>query len=371
LNEADTGDLLWRAIGETVKKAPGKPVKPVELLREADQQAAAYFRQPEVPYVLVTSLSVAELPRKSIRIGQNTVSSLKERGGQFPLPQVLSSPAHRFAFADHISSSRYRLVTVSTKGRSIHEGTDNALTDLHLLRGLWSLFATYGSWSFRFGSPGRKPLGVIHTGPVYTLHLPDGRAADDRFYWFDPDFTEDRPLFKDEGRWPAIEKNRRWAVRRLATCAYRQEFQDVLVRYAGALDQVNSSIAFLQMWSILEKITDTVGANYDETIRRASWVYAEEDRPIAREMLGALRNRRNEYVHAGKSGTHGDQIAYLIKSFIDPHLVRLLSNPFKVRNLSEYAQILALPTALSALKEQKRKFLQAIRALTPKPTDKE
>lgn len=369
LNEADTRAFFWRAITTTVKKSPGKPLNSADFIKEMDQQASAYFRQPEVPYVLVTSLSVEKLPAKMIRIGQSTVASLKERGKRFPLPAVLSSPVHRTAFSEHLSSSRYRLVRVSTQGRSIHQATDIALSDLHLLRGLWSLFATYGSWRLSVGSPKHKPLGVIHTGSVYTLHLSDGRAADDRFYWYDPDCTtEDRPLFKDDSKWAQIERHRRWAIGRLSAWDYRLEARDLPIRYASALGQLNPNLAFLQMWSILEKITDTVGSKYEETIQRATWGYAKDDRAITREMLGALRNRRNEYVHSGKSGTDGDQIAYLIKSFIDPHLLNLINNPFKVRNLREYGQILALPTDVCILREQKRKYSQAIRALAEEKT---
>lgn len=363
LNEADAEEIVWRAIIETVKKAPGKPVKPAELIAEVDQLAAAYYRRPETPYVLVTSLSIEKFPAKSIRIGQSSVSPIKERGKRFSLPEVLSSPVHHSAFSGHLTASKYQLVKVRTIGRSIHEGIDNALSDLHLLRAYWSLFATYGSWSLSFGSPKRKSLGVIHTGPVHTLHLPGGRAADEHFYWYDPDYTEDRPLFKDDGKWVQIEKHRQWAMKKLKASNYRLELQDLLIRYVGALDQLNPNLAFLQMWSILERITDTVGANYDDTIRRTTWVYAKNERPIALELLGTLRNRRNQYVHAGKGGTDADQIAYLIKSFIDPHLLYLINNPFEIRRLSEYGQFLALPTEIALLEEKKRRLSRAIRAL--------
>ncbi|MHB1426889.1 MAG: hypothetical protein ACYC3I_27345 [Gemmataceae bacterium] len=151
-------------------------------------------------------------------------------------------------------------------------------------------------------------------------------------------------------------------MKRLKSSSYRLEFQDLLIRYAGALAHLNPNLAFLEMWSILEKITDTVGGPYKNTIRRATWIYAEDERPIARELLGTLQNRRNQYVHSGKSGTDSDQVAYLIKSFIDPHLLRLIKNPFKIRNLREYGQVLDLSTDVSVLKAQKRMLSQAIRS---------
>ena len=56
---------------------------------------------------------------------------------------------------------------------------------------------------------------------------------------------------------------------------------------------------------------------------------------VAKEMLEALRHRRNQYVHSGRAGEDGDQVAYLIKSLVDPHLVSLIQNPFGVTSLKD------------------------------------
>ena len=360
LNETDALVILRSAIAKTAKKAPGRPLKHHELLAEADRLAASYFQQSESSYVLVSSLSVDNLTTKTIRIRGCVVSSLTERGSRFPLPEVLSLRTQGTPFLDHLSSSLYRLVKVATKGRSIHEAADNALNALNLLRGLWSLFATFGSWSMNVGQMSRKPLGVIHTGPIHTLHNCTGKLVEN-IYWYDPDFTKDRPIFSGNEKWAKIENKRQSAMKRLAVHDYRQELEELLIRYAVALDQMNPDLAFLQMWSILEKITDTIGANYDETIRRTVWLYSKESRLIARDRLESLRYQRNQYVHSGKTTNHGDQIAYLIKDFIDPHLLKLIVNPFKIRSFAEYGEFLAMPTDLAALEERRRKLVRAIR----------
>jgi hypothetical protein len=245
----------------------------------------------------------------------------------------------------------------------MHEAIERGLNALNLLRGLWSLIA--GSpWTIQIGGlQRRKPIGVIHTGPVHTLHHPDGRLVNDALYWYDPDYTEDLSLFQRVDQWPTIEKQRKWALRRMATFGYRQDLEDLLIRYAVALDQPNLSVAFLQMWSILEKITGTVGANYDETIRRTLWLYSDESRPIAKDMLETLRYRRNKYVHSGGSGQQADQVVYMIKSFVGPHLRTLLGNWFKVCSLQDYGQFLSLPTDVATLRERRRKMGIALRVL--------
>ena len=222
----------------------------------------------------------------------------------------------------------------------------------------------------RFGSPFRKPIGVIHTGPIHTLHFADGRPVDDDLYWCEPTFTQEQELFKYTDRWQEIEKNRRWATRRLAALDYRSDLEALLIRYAGALDQPDMEVAVLQMWSILERITNTVGSNYDEMIKRVVWSYWDVDRPVARDILQTIRYRRNEYVHSGKVGRDSDQAAYLIKSFVDPHLLKLISNPFKIRSLEEYGSFLALPTDITFLAQKRRNLAQALRVLSAKKSIK-
>jgi hypothetical protein len=212
----------------------------------------------------------------------------------------------------------------------------------------------------RLGSGRRAPIGVIHTGPVHTLHNSDGSAAKDEYYWFDPDYTTDHELFKQHDRWPELEKDRRWAIRRISKLPYRKELEEVLIRYIVALDQPNPNVAFLQLWGILERITNTVGGQYDETIKRACWVYVRKERPLMKEILESLRHHRNRYVHSGNAGHETEQITFRIKSFVDPHLARLLNNRFKVQSLQEYGDFLAYPTDLKALERMRSWSSRAI-----------
>jgi hypothetical protein len=194
--------------------------------------------------------------------------------------------------------------------------------------------------------------------------------VDDDLFWYEPTFTQEQDLFKYANRWKEIEKNRRWAMRRLAVLDYRSDLEALLIRYAGALDQPDMEVAFLHMWSILERITNTISSNYDEMINRVVWSYWDVDRPIARDILQTIRYRRNEYVHSGKVGRDGDRAAYLIKSFVDPHLLKLISNPFKIRSLDEYGEFLALPTDRTMLAQRRKNLAKALRVLSVKKRTK-
>jgi len=366
LNETDTWHIAWQAIVASVKSAPSKPVDPVKLIGRINDSAAKFFRAPLAKYVLVSSLSIAELPAKRIKVRDCVVASLKERGKRFPLPEALSAPVHRSAISNHIENTKYRLVRVSVKGRSIHDAADRALNSLHLLRALWSLSTARGGfWHMLGWIPSGEPLGVIHIGPIHTLHLPDGKLAADNLYWCEPDFTEDQAIFRNAKGWTEIEGIRRRAMKRLGALQYRSEMEALLIRYVRALDQLDMDVAFLQMWSILEKITGTIGANYDKTIKRTIWPLPEETRHSDQDILQLIRCRRNQYVHSGRTSDASEQAAYLIKSFVEPHIRILLLNVLGVRSLEEYAAFLSLPTKRNMLLGRKQRLAKAIRILYP------
>jgi hypothetical protein len=362
LNDHDTRMIVWKALEEVAKKAPGRPLAASEVLKAGDIYASAFFRQPFNKYVLVTSLSVDRFPAKRVAVRSSVIGSLKARGKRYPLPKVLQSASHRNYFAEHLKSSLYQLIRIETQGRSVFEGVDRAFDDLSLLRALWSFGATRGQWKMRLGKGPRKPIGVIHTGPVHTLHNPDGSPANDNLYWFNPDYTGDLDVFKGDHQWQELEKDRRWAMKQIAGLRYGRELAQLFTRYVSALDQSNPNVAFLQLWGILEKLTDTVGGQYDETIKRTCWVYAKKSRAVMKETLESLRHHRNRYVHVGSSGQESEELTFLIKSFVDPHLVRLLNNTFKVESLHEYGKFLSYPTDSKMLEKMQTWSSLALRA---------
>ena len=364
LNETDAWNILRSSLVASVKKCGGgQPLEEKEVITTADKLAAEFFRKELVLYTAVSSLSLKSFPAQSVQIGGCRISLLSSLK-RYPPPNCLQS--YR-PLATYRESSKYKFVKISTSGRSVYEAMDHGLRSLHLLRGLWSLFATYRSWSMSSGGSRKKLIGVIHSGPVHTLHNQDGKPAVDMF-WGESGWTEDRDLFDPEkDKWEIVDKNRRYAMRQLrkSKSVFQREMERLIVRYAIALDQTDHDVTFLQMWSVLEKITDTIG-RYDETVKRAVWPFTK-GRQLEKEILNCMRSRRNLYVHAAEGKGEPDQAAYLIKEFVDIHLVRLIQNSFDAASIQEYARHLMLSSDLKILKRERKLLGQAIRALTPSP----
>ncbi len=357
LNGHDANSIVRSAMLALIKRCGGKSaIDSATLLHEADKGAASYFRKRQRDFYLVTSLPVQAFPAKQIVIDTCRVTPLRSRD-RYPVPDALRYELAREGNHSKARRNRHQLVRVKTAGRSIFDAADRALEALSLLSGLWNLLGTYGSWSISSGPQRRKPLGVIHVGPFHTLHTADGKPVDD-LYWYEPDYAEHQEPFQPRRGWDGIEKKRRWAMRRLRQSPYHRDLRRLIVRYSAALSKPDPNVAFLQMWSILESITNTVGARYEDTVHRATWVFP--DGGLARDVLQYLRCYRNQYVHAARSDDHRDQIAQLIKSFIDPHLLCLLRNDLRLQSLEEYAACLSLPTSIDELKRRRERSARAL-----------
>jgi hypothetical protein len=210
------------------------------------------------------------------------------------------------------------------------------------------------------GHTKERPLGVIHAGPISSLHDPGGSPIADSM-WIEKAFISDEDLFIPKGGWKLIEDNRRTIMRWVNRLPYKRDAESLMMRYAVAVGQPDLQLAFLNLWSILEKITGTIGARYDDTIKMATWGW--RDRQMSIEILDSLRHRRNSFVHSATETDHREELAYLIKSFVDPHLIYLLRNEFRVSSLDEYAQYLSLNSDLPTLRRKRKIFGHAIRIL--------
>lgn len=357
LNDRDTHQLITKSLTEVVlKHGANRPITPTEFLESVNDQAAEFFRLKPRRYSLITTLSVKSLPRKSIRIDGCRITSLTSRK-RYPFPNRLIAALREPDFHLVEPDDSQQGVLVQTVGRSPHDAAERGMESLYLLCGLWNLFTTFRQVSL-FSILPRKPLGVVHVGPIHTLHDASGVPCIDEF-WYEPDYPRRLTSYSPPNGWETVEKKRRWAQRRIRNCRFEYDLRRLIIRYARALTRSDPNAAFLQMWSILETITGTIGRRYDETIKLATW-FIRNPR-LDREILSFLRSHRNQYVHAARSDDENPQIAQVMKYYVDPHLLLLLRNDLEVAGLDKYAGYLRLPTAVDELARKRSAIQRAIR----------
>lgn len=373
LSEIDAWNLVHAGLTEMAQAAPGQSISPVKLLRSVDRLAGAYFHEACKPYVLITSLSVKSFPTEKILLRNCEIFSEPNPRAKYPLPSILASACGKdlHDHAELMSNSKYLPMAITLEARTVHSAVEKALATLSLLRGLWSLIATAGKLEFSlFGGGVAEAIGVIHNGIVHTLHYPDGKSVNDHLYWYNANYSKDKELFGPRNGWTRLEAARLSCMEKITNSRFGGELEDLLIRYAEALDQSNNDLAFLQLWGILERTTGTVGKAYDDTIKRTAWLFGDSSRLIVKESLNWLRFRRNQYVHSGQSGDRSEQIARMLKTFVDQHLLFLIENPLELNSMEEYAQALSLPTDLAKLEADYGIYGRALK-LRKKPPDKE
>jgi hypothetical protein len=359
LNDHDAWTIAKNSLVNACRSAGGgAPIDNARFLEIADTLAHEFARRPLRKYTLVATLSIKTLPRKSIHINGCTIRPLSSRG-KFKAPQVLVGLSQESLFRRHLEKSSYARVKVETTGRSENESALKAIDSLNLLRAYWTFPTVFRRWTHHFG-PGQlaKALAVVHLGPFQTLHFPSGECVADSF-WRDTDPQEDQNLFSPPVPWSELDNLRRRAMRRSVLLPYRRSMEHLLLRYIAALDQRDHDVSFLQMWTLLEYITGTIGGKYDETIERA--VCFVTPRGLGRQLLQCVRIQRNRYVHAAHSTIEPDQAAHLLKMFLELHLNILQWNAYRIASLDEYAKILALPCDIATLQTQKKRLSIAIR----------
>ncbi len=327
-----------------------------------NQKAAEFFRGSTKPRFLVTSLSINDLPSSPIKLDGADVRFVDR--SNFPFPANLLQ--HPGFLHNHITETKYKAISISTNQISVHQAFELGMNTLNYLRGVWNLQSTYKRRSIDFNTiPQRKWMADIHLGPLHTLH-DDNNTNAEMPWWYEPDYVEDARCFDPPYGWKDFEEKRITATDAIEALPYKAELKRLLVRYTLALDQANLDVTFLMLWGLLEKITDSVGNNYDLTVQRAVWGY--RDRAIAKEMLNQMRWRRNRFVHAGSSTADRDQLCYITKSFVDSHLVYLIRNTYKLNSIKEYAEFLSLPNSKERLMQMQEWYKTALELFPiPKP----
>jgi hypothetical protein len=338
LNENDTFQMVSEACTAEIKRlGGGKPLSANSLLSVVNKKASEFFRQPRKHRLIITSLSVDRLPTATVKPNGFEISQIPNRS-ELPYPRPLLD--NESFVSAHIKRTKYIPISIKTNEGTHHQAIHVGITALNYLRGLWNLFATYRTTEFSFSSyPQRKWLGVVHSGPLHTLHEESTNSANAVPWWYEPDYVEDAPIFLAKEKWNRIEDNLNWAMSKIDTSPLKKDLVFLFARYAIALDQSNLDLGFFMLWNLLETITNTI--DYEETIRRAIWKYS--DREIAKEILSQLRWRRNQLVHYSQSTEKREHLCYHAKDFVDDHLLTLIRNDFEVSNLQEYGEFLSLP----------------------------
>jgi hypothetical protein len=254
---------------------------------------------------------------------------------------------------------RYSAVRVSARARSVEQAAESTLDALDLLRGIWNLYFNRGvPWRSSYGR--RQPINTIVLGPIHSLHEPSGKLATDRFWW-SADYAGPRKPIRLAPELERLRNFERLIRRYLSKSSYREDIEASIRRYTRTLDSPHWNAAFVQLWGLLEHLTDTSNMGYENTIRRALFLYHKDERNYNRQILRHLRHYRNRVVHSGYETDEIELLLYQLKRFVERVLLyHIFATPSFSRR-EDTAQFMQLPADLPELQRQIRMMQLALR----------
>jgi hypothetical protein len=273
----------------------------------------------------------------------------------------------RIPFPEDEALDEHAAAWIYVFGRTRSEAIHKAGEALDLHRGIWN-FALNRSMGMRLPAPIRGPTNEVLAGPIYSLHLPDGTLAADHV-WFDPQYAKPQGSPRLQRKRDEVFRNEEGIRSLLKRSPYRGKLEDALRRYCRALDSVELSTAFLNLWSVLETLTVLKrDEGYDQLVKRALFIFPDQHWKTEEQVLHHLRRYRNTYVHAGsasdQTGAYLDQLRYYTEAMLEFHLRR--SQFFS--SLEEVARFLDLRPNVSDIEytietqeREARKAAEAVR----------
>lgn len=288
--EAST--IVWRALG----KAPA-PLTPESFIKVLNRELSAILSVKEQEYVLLTeiSLNCLDLPKSSKRED----AEIKFWPHDFPIRyrQSRTKLLYENGVSIKPTPEAYCKVTVSVRAKSPGSAFHKAMRALDIQRALWCLM-TNSVMQITFGGGIEKPVNGIRLGSKHTLHTTAGQEAFESI-WYEPNFKETSVFRLKKPR--VFLKNSKFAIRRISSCAYGERLSSSLIRYVRALDESDANTTFLRLWGAMEALATPGIANYDNVVKRCSFLYAES--AYHRQVLEQLREYRNASVHAGEESS--------------------------------------------------------------------
>jgi hypothetical protein len=161
--------------------------------------------------------------------------------------------------------------------------------------------------------------------------------------------------------WPHLKPRTDQIRRAIAGSPYREELEGVVRRYVQALDQCGWNTSFLQLWGVLETLTDTSRDRYEVTVSRVLFLTRPDRRDFHRQILRHLMNYRNRTVHAGYETPAIEILLYQLKRYVEDCLAFHLWWRPRFGSIGEAARFLDLPPDPERLKERSRSSRRALR----------
>ena len=323
------------------------------VLARAQEAQNEFLRLPLSNYVLLSTVSVKRGEYlRPVRMGGSSISFLKDRPRNFPIP-VLGSLRVR-----DTTPRDYSYVKIRVSAREPNQAGELAFDRIDSLRAIWNL-SLNGRTIQRSssGSGGYEPVNHVVLGMVHTLHHPNGTQPERSGLW-----TSAKPkpvaVYDLSKHIESVKRDEAFVRSQIRRCTFGETLLGHLRQYCRALDESDLENSLLRLWAVLEKLTAPPKGTYDALVRRTSFLW--EDFTEARLVLNYLRDHRNELVHAGSSPPDTERLLYQLKDYVEHTLWFLINHAHRFSSMEEVWSFWDLSPNVEELRARVRQHRRAI-----------
>ena len=268
----------------------------------------------------------------------------------------------------------YTYVLVHVEARTPSAAFDLGRAKVDTLRASWSIMQR-PTQTRSFGRP-PPPLSVIRWGPLSTIHTVEGSPCDG-VAWIDESFRPNEPTHQVSSA-SVLRKQEAWVRKRLVALNVRPKLERLLRGYVSALDNRDTSPAFVELWSVFEHLTGGLARNggYETNLRKAKACFQFSDETSSNwfwQELKHLHRLRNSLIHRAYAGLGGErderherrmrvqQLRWIVEGIFR----FLLANVHSVGSLERTYELLDLPLSPVLLRSRRKLYSQPIRLHSP------
>lgn len=324
------------------------PLNKETFLAAAATEARAHSAKPIQEYAVLTAMSISpSLMPKAITWGDCQITTLK---GAYPKKYGNRiALLHEFNEVKDDTPINYCRLIIRVKSKSPARAVSLALVQLNEIRAMLNFFA---NWTFEYTGGFMNPINKIRLGRVHSVHHLDGALATETI-WHEPNFkstTEYHDTNSDD-----LYKRARRFLDRLRGIPYAVDVKESLAQFVRGLDEQDANVAFLRLWSALERLTTS---DQEALIRRCSFI--SSDRAARVLTLRHLQKYRNDAVHEGVETDNAKRETYLLLDIYRAMLRFHLANGFLFASLAEANEFLDYPPDVNILRRKRRLLERAI-----------
>ena len=344
--EIDGREIIRKAIISTRKDE--KFTKSL-LLKEINLQEKEYLSKPNKRYVITSSLSLC-VPNnfRRIYVGNTQIIIEPYLPNRFAKEEEnIKKDAASQILAP--APENYASIRIHVTAKTLADAFDRGVTDFDLIRSIWNFHENRPEVSRISFMTIPNPINKIILGPFYFFHYPSGKLITEDTFWIDRNYLGAiKPHnFKS---YEIIDKFTSKILKKISNSTYKEELVNSLIRYSRALDESNLENAFINLWSVLEKLTAPTKNSHKEAIERAAYIYS--DKPLRSLILKQLMNYRNDKVHSETENSDIEVYLYQLKNVVEDLIIFHLGNKFNFQSLEEVGTFLCLPHDINSLERR-------------------